>query len=260
MAVVRLLSLLRPGWRRRAAGLRDVDIDQSSSLPVPNERYEQWDRHPRPRGLVERDSGMVRLGRDRRAVAVDVVDREPDLSSDPLGLLLRRAGRGDQSAFGELYDQLSPLVYGVVLKVVRDPSQSEEVAQEVFVELWRLAARYDAARGSVRSWAATVSHRRAIDRVRSEQSSRDRLDRDAANVTRDHDDVVAAVETNLDQIRVRRALGQLSPLQREAVELAYFGGHTYREVAVLLDVAEGTVKTRIRDGMIRLRDELGGES
>lgn len=177
---------------------------------------------------------------------------------DPCGALLRRAGRGDQSAFAELYDALSPLVYGVVLKVVRDPSQSEEVAQEVFVELWRLAARFEPSRGSVRSWAATMAHRRAIDRVRSEQASRDRATRDAARAMPDHDDVVAEVESNLDQIRVRRALVQLSPLQREAVELAWFGGHTYREVAVLLDVAEGTVKTRIRDGMIRLRDELGG--
>lgn len=201
--------------------------------------------------------GAVRLGRDRRA-AEAARAMAPD--GDELGSLLRRAGKGDQAAFGQLYDQVSPLVYGVVLKVIRDPSQSEEVAQEVFVELWRLAARYDETRGSVRSWASTVAHRRAIDRVRSEQSSRDRTTREATNVIREHDEVVAAVETSLDQVRVRRALAQLSSLQREAVELAYFGGHTYREVAVLLEVAEGTVKTRIRDGMIRLRDELGGES
>jgi RNA polymerase sigma-70 factor (ECF subfamily) len=178
---------------------------------------------------------------------------------DPCGALLRRAGRGDQAAFAELYDALSPLVYGVVLKVVRDPSQSEEVTQEVFVELWRLAARFDGTKGSAKSWAATLAHRRAIDRVRSEQASRSRQDRDANQVTQvSHDVVVAEVEATLEQVRVRRALGQLSELQREAVELAYFGGHTYREVAVLLDVAEGTVKSRIRDGMIRLRDELGG--
>ena len=177
---------------------------------------------------------------------------------DPCGALLRRPGRGDQSAFAELYDALSPLVYGVVLKVVRDPSQAEEVAQEVFVELWRLAARFDGTKGSAKSWAATLAHRRAIDRVRSEQAARVRQDRDANQVVREHDVVAAEVESSLDQVRVRRALTQLSELQREAVELAYFGGHTYREVAVLLDVAEGTVKSRIRDGMIRLRDELGG--
>ena len=189
--------------------------------------------------------------------------RPHDVDGDELdaaGNLLRRAGRGDQVSFAELYDQLAPMVHGVVQKVVRDPAQAEEVTQEVFVELWRLAARFDGTKGSARTWAATVAHRRAIDRVRSEQASRDRLQRDAAHVVREHDTVVAEVESSLEQARVRKALGQLSDLQREAVELAYFGGHTYREVAVLLDVAEGTVKSRIRDGMIRLRDELGGES
>ena len=195
-----------------------------------------------------------------RAMRARPVDVAADLN-DPIGELLRRAGRGDQSAFAELYDALSPLVYGVVLKVVRDPSQAEEVAQEVFVELWRLAARFDGTKGSAKTWAATLAHRRAIDRVRSEQASRVRQDRDANQTIRNERDVVAAeVESSFDQVRVRRALLQLSELQREAVELAYFGGHTYREVAVLLNVAEGTVKSRIRDGMIRLRDELGGES
>ena len=198
---------------------------------------------------------VVRAFRSRAAGVAD----EPDGGSeDRCGALLRRAGRGDQSAFGELYDALSPLVYGVVLKVVRDPSHAEEVTQEVFVELWRLAARFDGTKGSARSWAATLAHRRSIDRVRSEQASRDRLDRDVNQVARDFDSVSIAVESSMDQARVRRAVTQLSELQREAVELAYFGGHTYREVAVLLDVAEGTVKSRIRDGLIRLRDELGG--
>lgn len=194
-----------------------------------------------------------------RSIRSRPVDADVDLD-DPLGSLLRRAGRGDQAAFGELYDALSPLVYGVVLKVVRDPSHAEEVSQEVFVELWRLAARFDGSKGSARTWAATLAHRRAIDRVRSEQSTRNRQDRDANQAVRDHDTVAAEVEASMDQVRVRKALSRLSDIQREAVELAYFGGHTYREVAVLLDVAEGTVKSRIRDGMIRLRDELGGES
>lgn len=195
-----------------------------------------------------------------RAMRARPADIAADLN-DPTGDLLRRAGRGDQSAFAELYDALSPLVYGVVLKVVRDPSQAEEVAQEVFVELWRLAARFDGTKGSAKTWAATLAHRRAIDRVRSEQASRVRQDRDANQTVRPERDAVASeVEASFEQVRVRRALTQLSELQREAVELAYFGGHTYREVAVLLNVAEGTVKSRIRDGMIRLRDELGGES
>jgi len=199
--------------------------------------------------------GVLRPLRARNA---EPAAAEPD---DVVGALLRRAGRGDQSAFGELYDELAPMVHGVVLKVVRDPAMSEEVTQEVFVELWRLAARFDGTKGSARSWAATLAHRRAIDRVRSEQASRDRQDRDAQrSTTTSHDVVVAEVESTLDVARVRRALAHLSDLQREAVELAYFGGHTYREVAVLLGVAEGTVKSRIRDGLIRLRDELGGEA
>jgi RNA polymerase sigma-70 factor (ECF subfamily) len=197
---------------------------------------------------------------DRRGAASSVDD---GTAADPAGDLLRRAGRGDESAFAQLYDLLSAQVYGVVLKVVRDPAQAEEVAQEVFVELWRQAARFDPVRGSLRSWVITMAHRRAVDRVRSEQASRERSDREAFRATVEQDavgrDVVLnEVEATFDRARVRRSLGQLSDVQREALELAYFGGHTYREVALLLDVAEGTVKTRIRDGLIRLRDELGG--
>ncbi len=184
-------------------------------------------------------------------------DDDNDEGKDPLGALLSRAGRGDQSAFAELYDVLAPLLHGVVLKVVRDPAQSEEVTQEAFVELWRLAPRYDATRGSVRSWAATLAHRRAIDRVRSEQASRERTEREGQKRPIQSNDVAEQVVANIDGIRVRKALERLTEIQRQAVELAYFGGHSYREVALLLDVAEGTIKTRIRDGMIRLRDELG---
>jgi RNA polymerase sigma-70 factor (ECF subfamily) len=197
--------------------------------------------------------GVVRSLRGRRPA-------DPPEVGERAGQLLRAAGRGDQSAFGELFDELAPVVHGVVLRVVRDPSMAEEVTQEVFVELWRLAARFDGTKGSARSWAATLAHRRAIDRVRSEQKSRDRQDREAAKVAPDHDVVVAAVESSMDTLRVRKAMDRLSELQREAVELAYYGGHTYREVAVLLGVPEGTVKARIRDGLIRLRDELGGEA
>jgi RNA polymerase sigma-70 factor (ECF subfamily) len=182
---------------------------------------------------------------------------DADEQRDPLGALLSRAGRGDQSAFAELYDALAPLLHGVVLKVVRDPAQSEEVTQEAFIELWRLAPRFDDSRGSVRAWAATLAHRRAIDRVRSEQSGRDRTEREAQKRPIQTNDVAEQVVANIDGTRVRKALERLTEIQRQAVELAYFGGHSYREVAVLLGVAEGTIKTRIRDGMIRLRDELG---
>jgi RNA polymerase sigma-70 factor (ECF subfamily) len=190
----------------------------------------------------------------RRRAADDI---DSDDRRDPHGALLSRAGRCDQAAFAELYDSLAPLLYGIVLKVVRDPSQSEEVTQEAFVELWRLAPRFDAGRGSVRSWAVTLAHRRAIDRVRSEQAARDRTEREAHKRPIQSNDVAEQVVANIDGTRVRKALGRLTEIQRQAVELAYFGGHSYREVALLLNVAEGTIKTRIRDGMIRLRDELG---
>lgn len=180
---------------------------------------------------------------------------------DPLTDLMRRAGRGDQTAFAGLYDATAGLVHGVVLRVVRDPSQTDEVVQEVFVELWRLAPRFDGTRGSVGSWVTTIAHRRAVDRVRSEQANRNRVEREASNVVREHDSsadtVVERDLADFERRRVRRALDRLTAMQREAIELAYFGGHTYREVAVLLGEPEGTVKTRIRDGMIRLRDELG---
>ena len=193
----------------------------------------------------------------RNALRRRLADDATDGQKDPLGDMLSRAGRGDQAAFSELYDALAPLLHGVVLKVVRDPAQSEEVTQEAFLELWRLAPRYDSTRGSVRSWAATLAHRRAIDRVRSEQARRERTEREGQKRPIQSTDVDEQVVANIDGARVRKALDRLTDIQRQAVELAYFGGHSYREVALLLDVAEGTIKTRIRDGMIRLRDELG---
>ena len=184
--------------------------------------------------------------------------RAPDTAvRDRLGDLLSRAGRGDEAAFAELYDEVAPLVHGIVVKVVRDPAQAEEITQEVFVEIWRLAPRYDPDRGSVKSWVATIGHRRAVDRVRSEQSHRDRNEAEGRKIDRDHDSVSEVVLDRLDRTRVLTAMEKLTEQQRAAVELAYFGGHTYREVAVLLDAPEGTVKGRIRDGLIRLRDHLG---
>ena len=196
---------------------------------------------------------MFRSAAGRRSAA----EVDQDELRDPLATLLSRAGRGDQSAFAELYDALAPLLHGIVLRVLRDPSQSEEVTQEAFVELWRLAPRYDSSRGSVRSWATTIAHRRAIDRVRSEQASRERTERDAQKRVLQSHDIAEQVVANLEATRVRKALERLTEMQRQAVELAYIGGHSYRQVALLLNVPEGTIKTRIRDGMIRLRDELG---
>ena len=211
---------------------------------------------------IERRGAAHRL-RPRRPGQriVDGSSPPPGGTPDRAAALMRRVGVGDQAAFGELYDAVGALVHGVVLKVVRDPAQTEEVVQEVFVELWRVAPRYDSSKGSVTTWVATLAHRRAVDRVRSEQPARGRIEREIVNATPDHDSVSDAVVDEQvaagERRRVRRALDRLTEMQRQAVELAYFGGYTYREVAVLLDVPEGTIKTRIRDGMIRLRDELG---
>ncbi len=175
-----------------------------------------------------------------------------------LAALLQRSARGDRAAFASLYDGTAARVYGLALRVVRDPAQAEEVTQEAFLEIWRTASRYDAARGSAVSWLLTITHRKAVDRVRSaEASSRRESTYHHRNQTVDHDSTADAATASLEARRVRTALGALTEVQREAIELAYFGGYTHTEVATLLDLPVGTAKTRIRDGLIRLRDTIG---
>jgi RNA polymerase sigma-70 factor (ECF subfamily) len=173
-------------------------------------------------------------------------------------ILLRRVARGDEQAFASLYDELAPKVFGLARRIVRDPAQAEEVTQEALIEVWRTAARFDPARGSAVSWALTITHRRAVDRVRASQAGIDREYRvAAASAQTPYDEVVEGVTASLEQQQVRRCLKTLTDLQREAITLAYYRGYTYREVAEKLQTAVPTVKTRMRDGLIRLRDCLG---
>ncbi|GAB2517923.1 ECF RNA polymerase sigma factor SigK [Nocardiopsis aegyptia] len=197
---------------------------------------------------------------EEAAVPREVGARPGVPAAQRLGALLREVARGDERAFGEVYDLVSPTVYGLVRRILRDPAQSEEVAQEVLVEVWRSACRYDERRGTPHAWVMTLAHRRAVDRVRSEQAATDREARAAASDTqRPYDEVAEEVTDRLEGERVRRCLDTLTELQCESVRLAYYGGYTYREVARLLSTPLGTIKTRMRDGLIRLRDCLGVE-
>ncbi|HEX4722607.1 MAG TPA: ECF RNA polymerase sigma factor SigK [Pseudonocardiaceae bacterium] len=172
--------------------------------------------------------------------------------------MLAAVAKGDEGAFERLYDLVAAPVFGVVRRVVRDAAQSEEVTQEVLVELWRTATRYEPSLGGAMNWALTLAHRRAVDRVRSAQASTNRDERAAAmSADRAFDEVAEAVAARLEHEQVRRCLSSLTVLQRESVMLAYYGGNTYREVSELLHTPLGTIKTRLRDGLIRLRDCLG---
>lgn len=171
---------------------------------------------------------------------------------------LARVAAGDKRAFAELYDATSARIYGLVRRLLVDPAQSEEVTQEIYLEIWQTATRYQPERGSAMSWMLTMAHRRAVDRVRASQSSRDRDTRvGIRDFDREYDHVAEHAEITLEGERVKRALKDLTELQRQAVELAYYGGLSHSEIATELHVPVGTIKTRIRDGMIRLRDAMG---
>ncbi|HEY8591192.1 MAG TPA: ECF RNA polymerase sigma factor SigK [Naasia sp.] len=172
--------------------------------------------------------------------------------------LLLRVRSGDQAAFAHLYDRTAARVLGLVRRVLLDVAQSEEVTQEVFLEIWQSSSRFDPNKGSATSWILTMAHRRAIDRVRSSQSGRDRDVRvGVRDFSREYDDVAERAEIRLENERVVRAMDRLSDVQRQAISLAYYEGLTQTEISERLSVPLGTVKTRLRDGMIRLRDELG---
>ncbi len=192
----------------------------------------------------------------------------PETSASPAGsaapedltpeVLLERVSTGDRSAFGALYERFSSRVFGLASRILRDTSQAEEVAQEIFLEIWQRASRFDRARGTATSWIMTLTHGRSVDRVRQSQASRTRdLKSAVGSFDRDVDSVADVVVQHSDAAQVRECLDTLTPLQRESITLAYFGGHTQREVGDMLGAALPTIKTRMRDGLIRLRDCMG---
>lgn len=182
-----------------------------------------------------------------------------DLGAD--ARLAQRLAERDQSALREAISAYGGIVHGVARRVVSEASLAEEVAQDTFLALWRRPGAYDPERGSLQSFLAGVARNKAIDLVRREESlrrTRDALmlEAEASSFDTDSDEQSYAVE---EREHLRTALQNLSPLQREAIVLAYFGGRTYREVAAELGIPEGTAKTRLRDGLIKLREVLHAE-
>jgi RNA polymerase sigma-70 factor (ECF subfamily) len=181
----------------------------------------------------------------------------PSHGGTDVDLLVGKVARGDAQAFDQLYDELSASVYGLARRVVRDPTRAEDVTQEVFLEVWRKAARFDRALGKGKTWVMTIAHRRAVDAVRRNEAAK-RSDQHSAPDEVSHDEPADAVIEAEEHGAVRECMETLTDLQLESVRLAYFNGYTYNEVATLLEKPLPTIKTRMRDGLIRLRDCLEG--
>jgi RNA polymerase sigma-70 factor (ECF subfamily) len=216
---------------------------------------QQWDST----GVdVDEATGPTAHGTRRRRRGEPTFLGIPEPAGPDLPELMAAVARGDQDAFAQLYDAIVGPVLGLVRSVLRDPAQSEEVTQEVLLQVWRTAARFQPERGGVMAWVLTLAHRRAVDRVRCAQAATNREHKAALLAhTREFDQVSEQVEHQLEREQVRRCLRTLTGLQRESVVLAYYRGLTYREVAEILQAPPGTIKTRMRDGLIRMRDCLG---
>lgn len=220
----------------------------------------------RPDGPSPAWAPAWRTGRARHNEPVTSPGHVPSNTARPEGRTARVCGLladvagGDSEAFAALYDETAPMVHGTALRVLRDPDLAAEVTQEVMIEVWRTAGRFDPTRGNGLAWIATTARRRAVDRVRSVQAQRDR---DASAWVQDYDrpfDEVAKSVTHAEErTRVRECLESLTDLQRDAILRAYYGGRTYREVAADVAASLPTVKSRIRDGLHRLRTCLGVE-
>lgn len=185
----------------------------------------------------------------------------PPRLSNELDALLRQVASGDGAAFAAVYDLTRARVYGLVMRVLRDPGYSEEATQEVYLEVWRTAPEYDSAKGSALAWLLTMAHRRAVDRVRAEQAGSRRESRyGAATVVPDgasaHDPVADSAIAGDERRRVAECLDALTDAQRECIELAYYQGLTYSEVSQRLTANLSTIKSRIRDALRGLRNCL----
>ena len=189
----------------------------------------------------------------------EVSARAPSESDGPTpDDLLTAVAAGDERAFDLFYDRVAGMILGMARVILRDRAQAEEVTQEVFLELWRTAVRFTPEAGDAIAWAMTIAHHRTVDRVRSSQAGRRReaVAMFEAHRARPFDQVAEAVATRDEQREVRRCLASLTPTQRESIVLAYYRGLTYREIAEFLQIPPGTAKSRVRDGLIRLRDCL----
>lgn len=190
------------------------------------------------------------------ATVVGVTDRIPEARVDLADLLIRTAGH-DRQAFADLYDATSSRVFGLILRVLRDRGYAEETLQEAYLQVWQKAGGFDPTAGSALSWLLTIAHRRAVDRVRSEESAGKRAnDYSVSNIDMPSDTVADSVVAAEERSDVVLCLGSLTSTQRESIELSYYGGLTYRQVAERLEAALPTIKSRIRDGLRRLKDCL----
>ena len=173
---------------------------------------------------------------------------------------LERMARGDSDGLAELYDRHGRLVYSLALRILRDQGDAEDVVQEVFSQAWRQASRYQASRGNVVAWLMNLARSRAIDRLRSRRSRPEPV-ADATAVV-DMPDLAQPVDEQLALSgraeQIRSAVDELSLLQRVAIELAFYEGLTHAEIAERLELPLGTVKTRIRQGLLKLKDRLAG--
>ena len=173
---------------------------------------------------------------------------------------LERMARGDHEALAELFDRHGRLVFSLALRILRDQSDAEDIVQDVFSQAWRQAARYESSRGNVIAWLLNLTRSRAIDRLRSRRARPDTAAGDPAALGQPDrsQPVDEQIALSTEAARIRAAVDELSVLQRVAIELAFYEGLTHVEIAERLELPLGTVKTRIRQGLLKLKERLAG--